>query len=43
MDKEFKFLLGALSVVIALCVLLFLAFAGADITGCTVQKGIYLG
>jgi hypothetical protein len=41
MDKDFKLLLGALSVMIALCVLLFLAFAGADITGCTVQKGVH--
>ncbi len=41
MEKDFKLLLGAVSITILLCVLLFLVFAGVDITGCTVQKGIH--
>ena len=41
MDKEFQWLALAVGVAVVLCVLLFLAFAGADITGCTVQKGVH--
>ena len=41
MDKEMKLLLAAVSVTLVLIVLVPLLAAGADITGCTVQKGVH--
>ncbi len=41
MGKDFKLLLAAVSVTLVLIVLVTLLAAGADITGCTVQKGVH--
>ena len=41
MDNDFKLLLAAVSAAVVLIVLAVLVAAGADITGCTVQKGIH--
>ena len=41
MDKEFQWLALAVGVTLVLIVLVTLLAAGADITGCTVQKGVH--
>ena len=41
MDKEFQWLALAVGVALVLIVLVTLLAAGADITGCTVQKGVH--